>query len=136
MNDNDNHKLYNKPLINYLVGLVAKSCPTLETPWTVACQAPLSMGFSRQEYWSGLSFPSSDLFVVVLIVSLQKHIDTSPDNNIWVIKDILIHFWSIMWPLPDLKFIHQQIIFFPLSPILPSFSFLSFNSYLLQISMP
>ena len=27
-------------------------------PWTVAHQAPLSMGFSRQEYWSGLSFPS------------------------------------------------------------------------------
>ena len=28
-------------------GLVAKLCPTLATPWTVACQAPLSMGFSR-----------------------------------------------------------------------------------------
>ena len=28
------------------------------TPRTVACQAPLSMGFSRQEYWSGLPFPS------------------------------------------------------------------------------
>ena len=28
------------------------------TPWTVALQAPLSMGFSRQKYWSGLSFPS------------------------------------------------------------------------------
>ena len=27
-------------------------------PWTVACQAPLSMNFSRQEYWSGLPFPS------------------------------------------------------------------------------
>ena len=27
-------------------------------PWTVAYQAPLSMGFSRQEYWSGLPFPS------------------------------------------------------------------------------
>ena len=26
-------------------------------PWTVACQAPLSMEFSRQEYWSGLPFP-------------------------------------------------------------------------------
>ena len=39
-------------------GLVAKSCPTLATPWTVACQAPLSMRFSRQEYWSGLPFPS------------------------------------------------------------------------------
>ena len=39
-------------------GLVAKSCLTLVTPWTVACQAPLSMGFSRLEYWSGLPFPS------------------------------------------------------------------------------
>ena len=28
------------------------------TPWTVAYHTPLSMGFSRQEYWSGLSFPS------------------------------------------------------------------------------
>ena len=28
------------------------------TPWTVAHQAPLSMKFPRQEYWSGLSFPS------------------------------------------------------------------------------
>ena len=28
------------------------------TPWTVASQAPLSMDFSRQEYWSGLPFPS------------------------------------------------------------------------------
>ena len=28
------------------------------TPWTVARQTPLSMGFSRQEYWSGLPFPS------------------------------------------------------------------------------
>ena len=30
----------------------------LGAPWTVACQAPLSMAFSRQEYWSGLPFPS------------------------------------------------------------------------------
>ena len=28
------------------------------TPWTVACQAPLSMGYSRQEHWSWLPFPS------------------------------------------------------------------------------
>ena len=31
---------------------------TFATPWTVALQAPLSMEFFRQEYWSGLSFPS------------------------------------------------------------------------------
>jgi len=39
-------------------GLIAKLCPTLATPWIVACQDPLSMGFSRQEYWNGLPFPS------------------------------------------------------------------------------
>ena len=39
-------------------GLVAKSCPTLATPWIVAHQAPLSMGCSTEEYWSGLPFPS------------------------------------------------------------------------------
>ena len=39
-------------------GLVAKSHPALVTPGTVACQAPLSVGFPRQEYWNGLPFPS------------------------------------------------------------------------------
>ena len=38
--------------------LVTKSCLILATSRTVACQAPLSMGFSRQEYWSGLPLPS------------------------------------------------------------------------------
>ena len=44
-------KCANKPL---------QSCPTLWTVtlWIVACQAPLSLGFSRQEFWSGLPFPS------------------------------------------------------------------------------
>ena len=38
--------------------LVAKSHLTLATPWTVAHQPPLSMGFPRQQYSSGLPFPS------------------------------------------------------------------------------
>ena len=38
--------------------LVAKSCQTFATPWTVARQTPLSMGFLKQEYWSGSPFPS------------------------------------------------------------------------------
>ena len=38
--------------------LVAQLCPTLYDPiWTIAHQAPLSIEFSRQEYWSGLLFP-------------------------------------------------------------------------------
>ena len=39
-------------------GLVTRSCLTLVTPWTLTCQVPLPMGFSRQEYWSGLPFPA------------------------------------------------------------------------------
>jgi len=38
--------------------LVAQACLILGTPWTLAPQAPLSMEFFRQEYWSGLPFPS------------------------------------------------------------------------------
>ena len=40
---------------------VAQSCPIFVTPWTVAYQAPLSMGFSRQEYWSGV--PSMNIYI-------------------------------------------------------------------------
>ena len=40
---------------------IAQSRPTLYDPWTAAHQAPLSMGFSRQEYWSGVPLPSSDM---------------------------------------------------------------------------
>ena len=40
--------------------LVAQLClSSVVTPWTVACQAPLSMRFSKQEYWRELLFPSS-----------------------------------------------------------------------------
>ena len=42
---------------------VSKSCLTLATPWTVGCQAPWSMGFSRQNYWSGLPFLSPFLYI-------------------------------------------------------------------------
>ena len=40
---------------------VAQSCLTLATPWTAAYQAPLPMGFSRQEYWSGGAIAFSEL---------------------------------------------------------------------------
>ena len=64
-------KIYNIEIFqahNFLLGLfisfggggclAVKLCLTLVIPWTIAHQAPLSMGFSRQEYWSGLPFLS------------------------------------------------------------------------------
>ena len=44
--------------LNTLESEVAQSCRLFATPWTVAYQAPRSMGFSRQECWSGLPFSS------------------------------------------------------------------------------
>ena len=44
---------------------VAQLCPTLATPWPAAYQAPPSMGFSRQKYWSGVPLPSPQVALVV-----------------------------------------------------------------------
>ena len=59
------------------------------SPWTVACQAPLSMGFSRQEYWSGLPFPSSRTLpdpgiepTSLLSTALAGRFTWVPDNNL------------------------------------------------------
>ena len=43
------------------------------TPWTVAYQASPSMGFSRQEYWSGLPFPSILLYIGCLVAQMVKN---------------------------------------------------------------
>ena len=64
-------------------GLVAKSCLTLVTPWTVAHQAPLSMGFPKQECCSGLPFSSpGDLpNSGTELASNALHMDSSPLNH-------------------------------------------------------
>ena len=49
----------------------------LATPWTVAYQAPPSMGFFRQEYWSGVPLPSPEL-IVVGEIKLFSHIGDIP----------------------------------------------------------
>ena len=50
---------------------VVQSCWLLATPWTAAYQAPLSMGYSRQEYWSGVPLPS--LFLLTLVQLEATH---------------------------------------------------------------
>ena len=65
-------------------------------PWTVPCQAPLSMGFSRQEYWSGLPLPSPGDFPDPVIESASlalagrfftiKPLGKSPKSTIFQLK--------------------------------------------------
>ena len=56
----DSTYIFNNILIHIVFRVKVKSLNHVRlfaTPWTVAYQAPLSMGFSRQEYWSGEPFP-------------------------------------------------------------------------------
>ena len=70
------------------------------TPWTVAYQAPPSMGFSRQEYWSGLPFPSpGDLpnpGIEPGFPTLEADALTSepPGKPLCILYDNLNIFWS------------------------------------------
>ena len=50
-------------LYNFVVVQSLSHVLLIATSWTVAHQAPLPMGFPRQEYWSGLSFPSPEDFL-------------------------------------------------------------------------
>ena len=82
--------------------LVAKSCPTLfVTPWTVARQAPLFMGFPGQEYWSGLPLPSAGNVPNprMEVVSLVLQMDSL----------LLSHQGSPSCPLPSFKRIHKSL---------------------------
>ena len=55
-------------------GVAKNQIRLFKTPWTAAYQAPLSVGFSRQEYWSGMPFPSpsSVLSTLQLCISWVK----------------------------------------------------------------
>ena len=59
------------PFLVAVIALVVQSLSRVRlfaTPWTVALQAPLSMGFSRQEYWSGLPFRSPGAVIVAIAI--------------------------------------------------------------------
>ena len=119
-------------------GLVAKSCLSLATPWTVACQAPLSMRFSRQESWNGLPFPSpGDLpdpgieprFPALRADALTSEPPGKPFTSVWddcncaVVRAffVIAFLWNcnenwpfpVLWPLlRSLLYVYQTITFF------------------------
>ena len=83
--------------------LVPKSCLTLVTPWTVACQASLSMGFFRQEYWSGLPFPSPVLYVSVIYYFQMIYLRVRSSVNHWGsgrggTKTLVYGLWTLIPP--------------------------------------
>ena len=64
-------------------------------PWTAAYQAPLSMEFSRQEYWSGLPLPSPLITCKVLIIYNKASIRVSSEKAMAPHSSTLA--WKILW---------------------------------------
>ena len=94
---------------------VAQLCPTLCDPWTVALQAPPSMGFFRQEYWSELPFPSpGDLpnpRIEPRSPTLQADALTSAPPE----KPIYIHIYTHIYMYIYKMGMHYSINFFPVN---------------------
>ena len=66
-----------------------QSCLTLCDPWTAAHQAPLSTEFSRQEYWSGLPFPSPPVRMAII-----KNLQTiNAGEDVGKREHSLLHYW-------------------------------------------
>ena len=79
--------------VNFCACLVASvTSDSFETPWTVACQAARSMGFSRQKYWSGLPCPPPR--------QSFWHRDRTSNSCIACIAGILYHTDFYTWPFP------------------------------------
>ena len=83
---------YNRPLLERREGsskplVVVQSLSHVQyfvTPWTAARQAPLSVGFSRQEYWSGLPFPPPGVFLTqgLNLHLLHWQVDSLPPSHL------------------------------------------------------
>ena len=67
------------------------------TPWTVACQAPLSMGFSRQEYWSGVPFPPPIAMAELMLNSAILKTAVSSEDRIASVCSINFSVQAALW---------------------------------------
>ena len=122
-------------IIQYILFYIWK-CQSLSrvqlfvTPWTVACHAPLSMGFSKQEYWSGLPFPSpGDLPDQGLeLGSPALAGDSSPPGKIFYIC-----FPSIKKKLWDLSIIICIVFFFLLLCSVPLYEYITIYLFILKL---
>ena len=123
-------------------GLVAKSCPTLGTLWTVACQTPLSMGFPRQECQNWLPFLSPVYMYgwpIKFVWVFLAHLTEKPKRTLLAnpIKQHcslhIINYQLLFWLFTNTSIvnIHFKIWIFKLL----NYNYFNNNSYPLQWNM-
>ena len=95
--------------INYSVCTCAQLCLMLCDPMECSLPALLSMGFSRQEYWSGLPFPSPRIFLTQgsNLHLLHWQVDTSPLSHLGSPK--LVHRWILTWGMLMIKYFMKKL---------------------------
>ena len=111
---------------------VAQSCPTLATPWTAAYQAPLSMGFSRQKYWSGVPLPSPVKLLSHIQFSVSPWTAACQAFLSFTISQSLLKLMSIeaVTPSNHLNLCHLLLL---LSSSFPT-ALLKYNSHITQLT--
>ena len=89
-------------------GLVTKLCPTLVTTWTVACQAPLSIGFSRQDYGVCCHFLLQGIFHIYICVHMYTH---TPYYLCLLNKLFFVPFFTLLQCHIPISWVHDPQIY-------------------------
>ena len=90
---------------------VAQLCLTLATPWTAAYQAPLSMRFSRQKYWSGVSLPSPNPNLASPIPCPWQAGITNRSQRFSLMRNTLELFLTLQPAIPSGTFLKRQNLY-------------------------
>ena len=91
------HQYIIKYCLQSLWVCVLSRVPFFATLWTLAHQSPLSLGFTRQEHWSGLPFPSPMHEREKLLPMLNSSLYEAFLSYIWSFKKKILILYSLMW---------------------------------------
>ena len=102
-----------------------QSCPTLCDPWTVTHQAPLSMEFSRQEYWSGWPFPSPKYSYIYIYIYIYMYVcicqffsrffSITGNNKVWVqFPTLYIRSLLVIYVIQSCVYFNPKLLTYPL----------------------
>ena len=113
-------------VFNVTCTLLLSRVRLFETPWTVSCQAPLSMGFPKKEYWGGLPFPTPALPISFCTLTKTYLIQKFARYN-W-----LKYQWLRLWLFGELYLVSSGTNYPDLHPY--SWGYLFISKFLVHVT--